>query len=503
MTLQQLISMLIISVMVVIAGCHGHDHSHDHDQSDDHSKAHDEVHRLTHWEGNLELFARFELHESSGRIEGELFVSEQQQPVQELTGDIRFLENGNVATSQELNRSRDGIFPFELFFQSSNETVLNVSFRLHGEEFNLNLGSVDRFAGHPEEPDAQEIVELDKPMQWRLAITSAFADVADIPETVSGIGTVRYDPGNYLEITSPVDGHIDSENITMIPASGTRVRTGDKLLSISPPLSSENTWLDYRLAYRQAEEAFERAEKLLENDAISLREYQEREREYIVRKNGYEHFTGGSRHGVQVQDEEGRLTLSAIQSGVIAESFLTAGREIEMGQPLFTIFDPSRLWIEVLAYRDELLGLPVITGAEILTGRREQVTLNNSQIRLVSRDLRSDVSGSRSKITLAVDNTDGMLSLNQPVRVRLKGDDGRSVLAIPNEAVFDNDSYKVVFVMHSGDQFERRMVQTGTSYGGLTAITGGLKAGERIITRGIYPLHLMTGNVRIDDDHDH
>ena len=495
--------MLIIGVMVLIAGCHGHDHSDDHDHSDESSHAHDEYHRLTHWEGNLELFARFELHENSGRIEGELFVSDEHQPVQELAGDIQFLENGNVAATQELNRSRDGMFPFELFFQSSDEPVLNVSFRLHGDEYNINLGSVDRYAGHPEEPDAEEIVELDKSMQWRLAISSAPADVADIPMTVSGFGTVRYDPGNYLEITSPVDGHIDSEYITMIPAPGTRVTTGDRLLSISPPLSAENTWLDYRLAYRQAEEAFERAKRLLENDAISLREYQEREREYIVRKNGYEHFTDGSRHGVQLQDEDGRLTLSAIQSGVIAESFLTAGREIEMGDPLFTIFDPSRLWIEVLSYRDELAGLPEITGAEVLSGRNERLTLNNSQVRLVSRDLQSDVSGNRSKITLAVDNSDGVLSLNQPVRVRLKGDEGSSVLAVPNEAIFDNESYKVVFVMHSGDQFQRRVVQTGTSYGGLTAITDGLEAGERIVIKGIYTLHLMTGNVQIDDGHDH
>jgi membrane fusion protein, heavy metal efflux system len=503
MTLQQFVSMLIISVMFLIAGCHGHDHSHDHDHSDDHSHTHDEVHRFTHWEGNLELFARFGLHENSGRIEGELFVSEEHHPVNELTGEIRFLENENVAASQELKRSRDGLFPFELFFQNSDEPVLSVSMRLQGDEFNINLGTVNRYAGHPGEPDAQEIVELDKPMQWRLSITSDFAGDADIPETVSGYGTVRYDPGNYLEITSPVDGHIDSENITMIPASGTRVQAGDRLLSISPPLSSENTWLDYRLAYRQAEEAFERARRLIENDAISLREYQEREREYIVRKNGYEHFTSDSRHGVEIQDEDSQLYLSAIQSGFIAESFLTAGREIEMGDPLFTIFDPSRLWVEVLAYRDELQHMPNITGAEILTGRNERVTLNNSQIRLVSRDLRSDESGNRSKITLAVDNSGNMLSPNQPVRVKLKGDEGRSVMAVPNEAIFDNESYKVVFVVHSGDQFERRIVQTGNSYGGYTAITWGLEAGERIVTQGIYTLHLMTGNVQIDDDHDH
>lgn len=499
MTLHRFVLLLLIFVMMVFAACHDHDHDHEH--TDDH--VHDEYHRLTHWEGSLELFARFELHENSGRIEGELFVSDDNQPVEGVSGEIRFLENGRVAASLELNQTRDGIFPFELFFQNSDEPVLNVFLRMDGEEFDINLGTVNRYAGHPGEPDIDEIAELDKPMQWRMSITSGIAEVTNIPETVSGFGTVIHNPENYLEITSPVDGHIDAENFSIIPASGTRVQAGDRLLSISPPMSSENSWLDYRLAYRQAEEAFERAKRLIENDAISLREYQEREHDFLVRKNGYEHFTGGSRHGVQVQDEEERLSLSAIQSGVIADSFINAGREIQQGDPLFTIFDPSRLWVEVLAYRDELLGIPEITGAEILTGRNELLTFNNSQLRLVSRDLRSDESGNRSKITLSVDNSDELLSLNQPVRVRLKGDEGRALLAVPNSAIFDNESYKVVFVMHSGDQFERRMVQTGTSYGGLTAITGGLEAGERVVTQGVYPLQLMTGNVQIDDDHDH
>ena len=497
MTLQRLVSLLIIFVVIAFTACHDHDHDH----TDDH--AHDEYHRLTHWEGSLELFARFELHENSGRIEGDLFVSENNLPVREFNGEIGFMENGRIVISQDLNQTRDGIFPFELYFQDSDEPMLIVSLLLNGEEFDINLGTVNRFAGHPEEPDVDQLVELDKTMQWRMLIASGYADVADIPMSVTGFGSVLYNPVYYREITSPVDGHIDSSNFSIVPASGTRVQAGERLLSISPSLSSENSWLDYRLAFRQAEEAYERAKRLIENNAISLREYQEREREYLVRKNGYEHFTSGNRHGVQVQDGETQLYLYSIQGGVVAESHAVTGRNIKQGDPLFTIFDPTRLWIEVLAYRDELISIPEITGAEILTGRNELVTLNATQVSLVSRDLRSDESGNRSKITLAVENSDGLLSLNQPVRVRLKGDEGRSVLAVPNEAIFDNESYKVVFVMHSGDQFERRMVQTGTSYGGLTSITGGLEAGERVVTKGIYPLHLMTGNVQIEDDHEH
>lgn len=43
---------------------------------------------------------------------------------------------------------------------------------------------------------------------------------------------------------------------------------------------------------------------------------------------------------------------------------------------------------------------------------------------LVTHDLRIDNSGSRSKVTLSVDNSEGLLSPFQPVRVRLKGNEG-------------------------------------------------------------------------------
>ena len=495
--------MFIIGVMVVIAGCHGHDHSHDHDHSNHHSHEHDEYHRLTHWEGGLELFAKFELHENSGRIEGKLFASLDNRPMSDLTGHIRFLENGDEATNVELNQSRNGEYPFELFFQDSDEPALNVAFRHDGEEYSIDLRTVDRYAGHPEEPDVEDLAELDKPMQWRLAIESGFAGYSDIPEVVSGFGTVLHHPEYYQEITSPVDGHIDSENFSIVPASGTRVQSGDRLVSISPSLTSQNSWLDARLAYQQAKEAYERAQRLIENDAISLREYQERERDYEVRKAGYEHFTSGSIHGVQVDDDGAYVNLVAIKSGVIADSYVSAGRSVNQNDPLFTLFDPARLWLEVSAYRDELAGMPEITGAEIRIGRDQSITLNSSQVQLVSRDLRSDASGARAKIILDIHNDDEGLFLNQPVRIRLKGDESRSVLAVPDRAIFDSEAYKVVFVMHSGDQFERRMVQTGTRYGGYTEITDGLEAGERIVTRGIYQLHLMTGNVEIDDGHDH
>jgi RND family efflux transporter MFP subunit len=467
----------------------GHSHDHGH-----------EYHRLTYWDNSFELFARFEIHPNSGRIEGKLFVSHNHKPAENVSGTIFFLENGTNTTTDELTVDRPGVFPFELFFQESDEPTLAVNVTADGTDMEAVLGQVNRYSEYTEDAD---LADLDKIMQWQMGITSALAAYSEIPDVVQAQGRVLYDPAHYHEITSPVDGHIDAGNISVLPASGTAVEAGDLLAGISPPLASENSWTEFRFSYYQAKEAFERAQRLIENDAISLREYQLREREYEVRKAGYEHFLNNSSHGAHIEDVDGILYLKAFQNGVIAESHLVSGRTVQQGDPLFTIYNPDHLWLEVLGYRDEIGILTEFTGAEIIVGREGWIGLNSDQIGLVSRDTRSDDSGIRSRIIFSVDNSESQLSLNQPVRVRLKGNESNRVIAVPDGALFDDDSHKVLFVMHSGDQFERRFVQTGSSYGGYTAITEGLEEGERVVTNGTYPLHLMTGNVQIDDGHDH
>ena len=499
MNYPRLFTLFIFLIITAFTAC-GDDHSH---AEDDHHHGDDEFFRLTQWTDDAEFFALFEIHENSGRIEGTLFISQNNLPVADASVSVAFRENETDVTQQQLEARQPGIFPFELFFQDGDEVDLALIATFDDRQYDVVLGSVDRYADHPVDPEVENLYQLDKQMQWRMSITSAFTEVHDISEVITGLGRVQPDPSNYYEISSPVDGHIDAEFFSVVPVSGASVEEGDRLVAISPPFSSESSWIELRLAFIQAEEAYNRARRLFENDAISLREYQVREREYEVRKAGYEHFLSGNNHGAHIEDADQFLYLNAYQSGVIANSYVVSGRPVNQGDPLFTIYDPTRLWLEVLGSRDELSALQDITGVELLTGREERLTLGEKEVRFVSHDLKSDASGRRSKLILSVENPDHRLALHQPVRVRLMGSGSESFVAVPNEALFDEDSHKVVFVVHSGDQLERRIVKTGRSYDGLTAIIDGLETDERVVIQGVYPLHLLTGDLQIDDGHDH
>ena len=48
-----------------------------------------------------------------------------------------------------------------------------------------------------------------------------------------------------------------------------------------------------------------------------------------------------------------------------------------------------------------------------------------------------------------------------------------------------------MYVLISGEEFERRDVVLGDEYGGKIAIVSGLKSGERVVTQGAYQLKLQ------------
>ena len=490
-------------VLLLLAGCGGDDPDHDdHDHDDDHV-----YHRLTVWDGELEAFARFELHESSGRIEGTLYLTFEDEPMPEPEADeavgwIR-LGSGAEADEAELTLLAPGRARFELFFGDSDRVPLTVGLRWEGEELEVTLGEVDRYAGDPVSPEVDQR-EYEKESQWRLGFAASETVRRTIAPIATATGRIGIDERYALTVSAPVDGELAGADGGHLPAPGSRVSAGAPLARLSPTLTGEGSWVAERTAYLQARDAFERAQRLREADAISLGEFQSREREYEQRRAGYEGLTGElGGGGLRVQDEGDLLLLSAGRPAVVTRLHVGPGTAVRRGDPLLELHDPDRFWLHLLAYADEMDGLGGIAGLEVELRRGEAFTVREGAFELLGREGPGDAGGTRVRVTVALNRGDTGVRLDQPVRVSLLGRGGEDRLVVPQSAIFDEHSHKVVFVQHSGDQFERRMVRTGTTTDGWTVIVEGLEAGERVVTEGIYPLHLATADIQIDHGHEH
>src|SRR5207249_5985399 len=85
----------------------------------------------------------------------------------------------------------------------------------------------------------------------------------------------------------------------------------------------------------------------------------------------------------------------------------------------------------------------------------------------------------------------GELSIGMQANVRLDAGPKVPVVLIPRESVLDNEGKKIVYVLLSGEEFERRNVVVGDEYGSMVAIVSGIKPGERVVTQGAYQLKLQ------------
>ncbi len=82
------------------------------------------------------------------------------------------------------------------------------------------------------------------------------------------------------------------------------------------------------------------------------------------------------------------------------------------------------------------------------------------------------------------DNPDATLTDGQTVRVVLQDSKAPSVVAIPQAAIAIDQAGPYVYAVNDKNVAEQRRVKTGVSRDGMTAITEGLKAGEKVIVQG-------------------
>ena len=96
-----------------------------------------------------------------------------------------------------------------------------------------------------------------------------------------------------------------------------------------------------------------------------------------------------------------------------------------------------------------------------------------------------------SKVTFQLPNNGRALRLGMQANVRLDAGEQVTAMLIPKEAVLEHEGKKIVYVLLSGEEFERREVVIGDEMGNKIAVLAGLNKGERVVTQGALQLMLQ------------
>jgi Cu(I)/Ag(I) efflux system membrane fusion protein len=170
------------------------------------------------------------------------------------------------------------------------------------------------------------------------------------------------------------------------------------------------------------------------------------------------------------------FTLRSPVAGFVIQKPAVQGKRFEVGEKLFDLADLSNLWVISDIYVYELplvkVGQPAKISLSFLPGK-EFTSKIDYIYPLLAGETRT------AKVRFAIPNPGGQLKPQMFTNVEVKIDLGKR-LVIPEDAVIDTGTRKVVYVDRGEGYFEPREVTPGLQGEGVVEITKGLQAGEKV-----------------------
>ena len=334
----------------------------------------------------------------------------------------------------------------------------------------------------------------------------------EVPEVFETIGVISANESRLIHIR-PLSGGIVREVYTQ---KGDRVVPDQQLLAYDNvqlgELMGELRTLQAQLRRSLAQEELsskllERGKELYRAEAISEKELDLRTTEHRSAEetvNSYQAEIAGTveklrRFGAtdeQIQgttersdlEPEGPISLTVLKapfSGTVIDYDVAPGEVISPDRSLLTIADLSLVWVLADIYQHDL--------ATVAPGREVEVMTNSYPNRTFPARVTyvGDVVDAQTrtvKVRCLAENPEGVLKLGMFATVRIHKGSAWNVTVVPASAIQLIEKQSVVFVQLENNQFEQRVIRTGTEWQGWVSIEDGLHPGEPVVTEGAFSL---------------
>lgn len=338
--------------------------------------------------------------------------------------------------------------------------------------------------GHKEE---EKELTLTTEEATRAGVKVEAVNPQKLATTVVVTATIQADQDRIARVSPRTEGRI-----TAAPASlGDRVRSGQVLASLDSVGVGEAhaALMQAQSELRIAEADFKRAEALVADEIIPrkdfLRAQSDREKAAASVRAASDRLRllGGNPavSGLAIS----AFAVNAPFAGTIIEKKATVGDLANPSQPLFTIADLSRVWV--------MADLPEAALSQVRIGANAKISVPSYQ-KDVFEGRVSHIGAVLNKETrtvaarIEVGNGDGRLKPDMFATATIEvAGDTRELLTLPDPAIVLMDGQPTVFVYEQG-AYVARAIQPGERIGGRTVVTGGIKAGEQVVTAGAYEL---------------
>lgn len=514
-------------VFVAALGAACHDHDHDPDHNDHHNEEHGHDHNasaavapptldITVYENGLELF-----------MEYPSFVVGASSPLVAHLTDARDPDafhgvgKGRVTATLTMKDGADerfiadepqrlGVFKPVVLPTKAGAATLTLTLEGPQAAGVVHVGDVvvyadlaaanqaapaERTGGEPSMPYFKEA-------QWKTEYATAVAAKRVLQGGIGVMGELQPVAGQAAELSAPVAGRVVVG--TVVPHVGQQVKRGELLLTLVPTgalqgdrASMELEWARAKAEAGLADRDLARTRELVAARAASQKQADAAEVEAEVArarvKAAAERLSllDASQSGTGRGAAGSSYDLRAPLAGVVAFADVLPDAVVDAGRRLVTVVNPERLWLTA--------HVPEVDVGR--TAKSEQASFTVAGFEHAFEVRPPD--GKRVAVGAVVDsvtrtvplvfdlkNPDGVLKPGMFADVTLFTGQTVEGVAVPDEAVIDDDGKSVVYVMDGGEAFFKRRVRTGVKSAGFVQILEGVVEGERVVARGAFEIKL-------------
>ncbi|HEY3446185.1 MAG TPA: efflux RND transporter periplasmic adaptor subunit [Myxococcales bacterium] len=314
---------------------------------------------------------------------------------------------------------------------------------------------------------------------------------------ISLTGEIRFDERRVTHISAQTEGVVRKVHVTL----GDRIRPGQPLVEIESLAigQAESEYLEAQATLDLARRNHDRQVELRKENISSEKEYLQAKQEFEAaqiraRTTGDKLLQFGlpaaELKGLGQGGPRTRLILRAPAEGMVLLLHAVPGEVAKSEEPLLTVGDLSSLWLWADLYERDLASVVDHQSAGSLQAMVTVKAFPKEEfpgtVDFVGPTM--DEATRTVKVRIGLKNPTGRLRAGMFANVRLFLPGKEETLAVPKNAVLEDEGRAFVFVHHHGDYFVRRPVTRGRAWAGWVEIKAGLVGGETLVSDGSFLL---------------
>ena len=346
-------------------------------------------------------------------------------------------------------------------------------------------GSTAAYSNSPKTSDNAELFTIPHDQLSHVQVLTV--EPTTLVRSLRLTGAVAYNAFRTTPVITQVSGPVS--RVVVVP--GQRVNQGEPMLYVASPDYSQlrTNFLKAKDAYALAQKAYARAQDLYQHHAIAEQNLEQAE-SVEVQAGGDLAAAQAALKVMGITDPDAlikappsfEVPVRAPIGGLVVEQDVAAGQLLQPGTTqCFMISDISTVWVLVNVYQKDL---PYVHVGDPVTIQTDAYSDDfKGRISYVAASLDPNTRTLQARIETG--NPGDKLKKDMYVVATVNAGSIPNAIALPDAAILrDSENQPFVYAAASSSQFGRRSVTLGESLNGQTEITGGLKAGDRVIGNG-------------------